>query len=54
MDLTTANFDRLNDDVVEDLTRLMNVEGAEGECEGKEKKLNFEKFVKLMLAAEVP
>ncbi|KAG0591885.1 hypothetical protein KC19_1G209400 [Ceratodon purpureus] len=50
VDLTTANFDRLNDDVVEGLTRLMNVEG--GQCEAKNKKLNFEQFVKLMLLAE--
>jgi hypothetical protein len=50
VDLTTANFDRLHSDVVEDLTLM----ARGGVCEGKEKKLNFEQFVKLMLAAEVP
>ena len=52
MDLTTAKFDRLNKDLVEAINRLMTLEGSG--CEGKEKKLNFETFAKLMLAAEVP
>lgn len=47
MDLTTANVDRLNNDVVEELTRLMD------SIEGEDKKLDFEQFVKLMLAAKV-
>ena len=51
VDLTTANFDRLNDDVVEGFTRLMNVEG--GQCEAKDKKLTLKQFVKLMPLAEV-
>jgi len=48
VDLSTAKVDRLNNDVVEDLTRLMD------SIEGEDKKLGFEQFVKLMLAAEVP
>lgn len=40
-------MDRLNNDVVEDLTRLIDL------IEGEDKKLDFEGFVKLMLAAEV-
>lgn len=50
MDLTTANFDRLNEDVIDELTRMRNTEGGNG---GEEKILDFEKFVKLMLVAEV-
>lgn len=46
VDLSTAKVDRLNNDVVEDLTRLMD------SIEGEDKKIDFEQFVKLMLAAE--
>lgn len=49
VDLTTANFDRLNEDVIDELTRMRNTEGGNG---GEEKILDFEKFVKLMLVAE--
>lgn len=46
MDLTTANFDRLNQDVIEDLQRLMQMAG------GKEK-LDNDRFADLMLKTEV-
>jgi hypothetical protein len=44
--LTTANFDRLNQDVIEDLQRLMQMAG------GKEK-LDYDRFADLMLKTEV-
>ena len=46
VDLTTANFDRLNQDVIEDLNRLMKMEL------GREK-LDYDRFVDLMLETEV-
>ena len=46
MDLTTANFDRLNLDVIEDLKRVMRRTG------GKEK-LDYDMFADLMMKTEV-
>lgn len=46
VDLTTANFDRLNLDVIDDLKRLMKMAG------GKEK-LDYDRFADLMLKTEV-
>lgn len=46
MDLKTANFDRLNQDVIEDLKRVMKMKESNG-------KIEYDMFADLMQKTEV-